>query len=63
MIIDSIIDSTNAISDDISQLSATSEEVAASSVEGLRTSEATVQDMQACKDMLEEIFGLAKQLQ
>ncbi len=62
-IIDSIIDSTNAISDDISQLSATSEEVAASSVEGLRTSEATVQDMQACKDMLEEIFGLAKQLQ
>lgn len=63
VIIDSIIDSTNAISDDISQLSATSEEVAASSVEGLRTSEATVQDMQACKDMLEEIFGLAKQLQ
>lgn len=59
----SIIDSTNAISDDISQLSATSEEVAASSVEGLRTSEATVQDMQACKDMLEEIFNLAKQLQ
>lgn len=63
VIIDSIIDSTNAISDDISQLSATSEEVAASSVEGLRTSEATVQDMQACKDMLEEIFSLAKQLQ
>lgn len=59
----SIIDSTNAISDDISQLSAASEEVAASSVEGLRTSEATVQDMQACKDMLEEIFSLAKQLQ
>ncbi len=59
----SIIDSTNAISDDISQLSATSEEVAASSVEGLRTSEATVQNMQACKEMLEEIFNLAKQLQ
>lgn len=63
VIIGSIIDSTNAISDDISQLSATSEEVAASSVEGRRTSEATVQDMQACKDMLEEIFNLAKQLQ
>lgn len=62
-IIASIIDSTNAISDDISQLSAASEEVAASSMEGLRTSEATVQDMQACKDMLEEIFNLAKQLQ
>ena len=62
-IINSIIDSTNAISDDISQLSATSEEVAASSVEGLKTSEATVQNMQACKEMLEEIFSLAKQLQ
>lgn len=59
----SIIDSTNAISDDISQLSATSEEVAASSVEGLRTSEATVQNMQACKEMLEEIYNLAQQLQ
>lgn len=62
-VIASIIDSTNAISDDISQLSATSEEVAASSVEGLRTSDATVQNMQACKEMLEEIFNLAKQLQ
>ncbi len=62
-IIRSIIDNTNAISDDISQLSATSEEVAASSVEGLKTSEATVQNMQACKEMLEEIFNLAKQLQ
>ena len=58
-----ILDSTNAISDDITQLSATSEEVAASSMEGLKTSEATVQDMQACKDMLEEILNLAKQLQ
>lgn len=62
-VIASIIDSTNAISDDISQLSAASEEVAASSVEGLRTSDATVTDMLACKEMLEEIFNLAKQLQ
>lgn len=58
-----IIDSTNAISDDISQLSAASEEVAASSMEGLRTSEATVQAMQSCREMLEEIVALAKQLQ
>ena len=58
-----ILDSTNAISDDISQLSATSEEVAASSMEGLRTSEATVHDMQACREILEEIQSLAKQLQ
>ena len=58
-----ILDSTNAISDDISQLSAASEEVAASSMEGLRTSEATVQAMQSCREMLEEIVALAKQLQ
>ena len=58
-----ILDSTNAISDDISQLSAASEEVAASSMEGLRTSEATVQAMQSCREMLEEIVSLAKQLQ
>lgn len=58
-----ILDSTNAISDDISQLSATSEEVAASSMEGLRTSEATVQAMQTCREMLEGILALAKQLQ
>lgn len=58
-----ILDSTNAISDDISQLSATSEEVAASSMEGLRTSEATVQAMQSCREMLEKILALAKQLQ
>ena len=62
-IIVGILESTNVISDDISQLSASSEEVAASSMEGLRTSEATVQDMQACKEMLEKIMNLAKQLQ
>ncbi|MDE6943264.1 MAG: chemotaxis protein, partial [Lachnospiraceae bacterium] len=63
VIIASILDSTNAISDDISQLSAASEEVAASSMEGLKTSETTVQNMQDCKEILEKIFALAKQLQ
>ncbi len=63
MIIAGILDSTNAISDDISQLSAASEEVAASSMEGLRNSETTVKNMQDCKEILEQIFGLAKQLQ
>ena len=62
-IIAGILDSTNAISDDISQLSAASEEVAASSMEGLKNSETTVKDMQACKEILEKIFSLAKQLQ
>ena len=63
VIIASILDSTKAISDDISQLSAASEEVAASSMEGLKTSETTVQNMQDCKEILEKIFSLAKQLQ
>ncbi|MDE6882648.1 MAG: chemotaxis protein [Lachnospiraceae bacterium] len=63
VIIASILNSTNAISDDISQLSAASEEVAASSMEGLKTSETTVQNMQDCKEILEKIFTLAKQLQ
>ena len=63
VIIASILDSTNAISDDISQLSAASEEVAPSSMEGLKTSETTVQNMQDCKEILEKIFSLAKQLQ
>ena len=63
IIIAGILDSTNAISDDISQLSAASEQVAASSMEGLRNSDTTVKNMQDCKEILEEIFSLAKQLQ
>lgn len=63
VIIAGILDSTNAISDDISQLSAASEEVAASSMEGLKNSETTVKNMQDCRDILEQIFALAKQLQ
>lgn len=63
VIIAGILDSTNAISDDISQLSAASEQVAASSMEGLKNSETTVKDMQECREILEEIFNLAKQLQ
>lgn len=57
-----ILDSTGVISDNISHLSATSEEVAASSLEGLRTSEATVGDMKKCKDILEAIYELAQDL-
>lgn len=57
-----ILDSTGIISDNISHLSATSEEVAASSQEGLRTSEATVGDMKQCKEILEGIYRLAQDL-
>lgn len=57
-----ILESTGIIADNINHLSATSEEVAASSSEGLRTSETTVSDMQKCKEILEDIYALASDL-
>lgn len=61
-IIKGILQSTATISDNITHLSATSEEVAASSTEGLRTSEATVADMAKTKEILENIYQLAQAL-
>lgn len=61
-IIEGILQSTATISDNITHLSATSEEVAASSTEGLRTSEATVEDMAKTKEILENIYHLAQAL-
>ncbi|MDE7199618.1 MAG: chemotaxis protein [Lachnospiraceae bacterium] len=61
-IIEGILQSTATISDNITHLSATSEEVAASSTEGLRTSEATVEDMAKTKEILENIYQLAQAL-
>jgi len=61
-VIESILASTGIISDNITQLSATSEEVAASSTEGLRTSEATVSNMAKTKEILESIYILAQDL-
>lgn len=61
-IIEGILQSTATISDNITHLSATSEEVAASSTEGLRTSEATVEDMAKTKAILENIYQLAQAL-
>lgn len=61
-IIKGILESTATISDNITHLSATSEEVAASSTEGLRTSEATVEDMAKTKEILENIYRLAQSL-
>lgn len=54
-----ILTSTDTISENITHLSATSEEVAASSTEGLRTSETPVENMNACKEVLEKISSLA----
>lgn len=62
-LIDEVIQATNVIAENINQLSATSEEVAASSTEGLRNSEATVADMNNCKVILQGIFSLARDLQ
>lgn len=57
-----ILHSTETISNNISQLSATSEEVAASSTEGLRMSENAVSDMNNCKEILEKIYVLSQEL-
>lgn len=57
-----ILQATTVISENIMHLSATSEEVAASSTDGLKTSEATVEDMKLCNEILEKIYELAQQL-
>jgi len=61
-IIAQIINATAAISENIGNLSATSQQVAASSTEGMKASQATVTDMKECKRLLEDIFTLAKDL-
>lgn len=61
-VINDIVESTGVISENISQLSATSEEVAASSTEGLQTSERTVEEMKACKEILQKIYDLSREL-
>lgn len=53
---------SNSIYDNISQLSATSEEVAASSNEGVEISNITVRQVQECKGIFESIYELAKDL-
>lgn len=60
--VNAILASTDTISENITHLSATSEEVAASSTEGRRTSEKSVENMNCCKEILEEISSLAQKL-
>lgn len=57
-----ILDSTTVISDNITHLSATGEEIAASSTEGLRMADTTVESMAKCKKVLENIYLLADDL-
>lgn len=58
----SILQATETISDSISQLSASGEQVAASSTEGVKTSERSVQSMNECSEILEGIVKLAQEL-
>lgn len=60
--VEGILAATATISDNITQLSATSEEVATASTEGLRISETTVTDMVKTKESLENIFLLVQDL-
>lgn len=62
-VIKGILQSTGVISENITSLSATSEEVAASSTEGLKNTEATVEDMRRCREIIEQIYALSQQLQ
>ena len=61
-IMKSILATTSTIADDITQLSATSEEVTASAEEGVHTSEKTVDSMRQCRDILNDIYALSKEL-
>ncbi len=61
-VIGGILNAAGTISENITHLSASSEEVAASSSEGIKVTETTVSDMKSCKDILEEIYALAQEL-
>ena len=61
-IVKGIVEATNVISDNISQLSATSEEVFASSTEGVEQSGISVEKMEEFEKILNEINELASQL-
>ena len=60
--IQEILNSTSAISDNITHLSATGEEVAEASTEGMRVTAETVESMKKCKEILNNIYLLAEDL-
>lgn len=61
-VIAEILTAATTISESLTHLSATSEEVAASSEEGCNTIEIAVEDMNRCKEILEQIFLLSQNL-
>lgn len=62
MIIKQILNSTGVIADNITHLSSTSEEVAASSTEGVKTSKDAVEEMERVTQVLDSIYLLAEDL-
>lgn len=61
-VIKDIVDATNVINEQISQLSATSEEVAATSEAGVKSAEESAEQMVICLELLEEIHTLSASL-
>ncbi len=61
-VIKDILDSTGVISDNITQLSATSEEVAAATTEGVKMTDVAVDEMEKFKKVLDAIYSIAKDL-
>ena len=57
-----IISSTGVIVDNISQLSATSEEIAASSEDGNKNAQDSVERMKECSEVLDKIYQLSQKL-
>ena len=60
--VNNILASTATISENITQLSATSQQVAASSTESMTNAEQTTTDSCKCKEIFEAIYGLAQDL-
>lgn len=61
--VETILKATAVITDNITQLSASSEEVAASSEEGMKTADEAVNQMRECRVVLESIHTLAQELE
>ena len=62
-IIGTIVNSTDVISEDITNLSATSQEVAAASNEGFSHTNEAVEKMNEVSELLKKIYGLARELE
>lgn len=62
-LIEETMDSSNVIYDHITQLSATSEEVTASTTEALESSNSTVNEVEKCRQIFEAVNELALDLQ